>query len=152
MFPSFQFGCSLLEMRRFLPAGGFQPHFRDPEQTVQQRLVHDHVVDAGERDLAPRTVQQALSHRQAVAADDIAVGEVLQDGQDHQRRHADDGGHRDPEVTVVALARAEHEQRDEREDELLELLQQHEQPRPRMQSAFGQGSIHGEFVHHSASS
>ncbi len=61
-----------------LPARGLQAYFGDIEDPVQQRLVQADVVDPRERDLALRALQQAAADGDGVAADPVAVGEVLQ--------------------------------------------------------------------------
>ncbi len=110
-------------------AGRLQPHFGDTEHAMQHRLLHRHVVDPRERDLAPAAVQPAAADGDRVGADLVAVGEVLQHREQHQHADADQR----PQFVPVALP--EHQQRQQRHDELLELLQQHEQPRPRVQPA-----------------
>ena len=90
-----------------------------------------------ERESPAGCVAAAAAHAQAVGADAIAIGEVLQQRRHHQHADADQRPS-GPEAAAVAAA-AEDQQRHQRHDELLELLQQHEQPRQRMQPALGCG-------------
>ena len=122
-------------------AGRFQSHLGHAEDPVQHGLAQRHVLDARERDLAQAAFQQAAADLQAVDADAEAIGVVLPD-RDH-RQHAD----RDQAPQVVAVAAPHHEQHDQRQDELAQLLDQHEQPRHRMQPALRRRIVqrHGEF-------
>ena len=115
---------------RLGPAGRFQPHLGDPEHPVQQRLVQVDVVDACERDLAQAAVQPATADADAIAAQQVAIGEVLGQRGHHQP------GHRQQAPQVVAVAAAGEQQHQQRQDELLELREQHEQPGQRMQPVF----------------
>ncbi|MCW0417703.1 hypothetical protein NB689_003457 [Xanthomonas sacchari] len=132
-------------------AGRLQPHLGHAEQPVQQRLVHHHVVDARERDLAQAAFQPAAADAQAVVADAVLVGEIAQQRHRHQpaahRQH-----HQVIGVIAVAVAAAEHQQRQQRQQEMPEVLQQHEQPRPRMQAPHRRGVFGVGQAAHSASS
>ncbi|MNB96058.1 hypothetical protein D3C75_432500 [compost metagenome] len=134
--------------------GRFQAQFGNPEQSMQRVLPHFHVMDAGKGNLAPVARQQAAAHGDRIAADAIAVTEVLQYRDQHQRGN---GGQRDQlcphRIAVAALA--EHQQRDQRQEIVAQLHQQHEQPRPRVQAmlfaAVGQRGRQGRGLAHRAS-
>ena len=131
---------------RLDPAGRFQPHFGHAEDPVQQRLVQVDVVDARERDLAQAAVQPAAADADAVVAQGVAVGEVFGQRCDHQ--HAD----RDQAPQVVPVAAPGEQQHQQRQDELLQLRDQHEQPGQRMQAVFAPvlwqcGGIDGRSGH-----
>ena len=118
-----------------MPAGRFKAHLGHAGQPVQQRLVHHHVVDAGERDVAPAAFQQAAADRHAVTADAVTIGEVAQHRDGHQDGDHDAGRQVIGRV-AAAIAAAEQNQRRQRDQELADLLQQHEQPRQRVQPLF----------------
>ena len=82
----------------------------------------------------------------AVAAQGVAVGEVFGQRGDHQ--HAD----RDQAPQVVAVSSACEQQHEQRQDELLQLRDQHEQPGQRMQAVFlpvpwQRGGVEGRVAH-----
>ncbi len=113
--------------------GRFQAQLGHAEQAVQRVLPHFHVVDAGERDLAAVARQQSAAHGDRVAADAVAVAEVLQHRDQHQRGNRRQRNQLRPHrVAVTALA--EHQQRHQRQEVVAQLHQQHEQPRPRVQA------------------
>ena len=134
----------------FVAGGRFQPQLGHAEQAVQQVLVHHHVMDAGEGNLAAGTFEDAAADAQGIGADAVAVAPVA-----GQRRAQHGCEHRrdDPVLvgqTVIIAAAAEHQQRHQRYQQLLDLLLQREQPRPRMQPAFF--SVHGRLTHSASSS
>ena len=113
------------------PAGRLQPDFGHAEDAVQQCLMQTDVVNPRERNLPQAALQQAAADLQTVHADAEAVGVVLPE----RNRPEDADRHQPPQV--VAVATPEQEQHRDRHDELPELLHQHEQPRHRVQPAFG---------------
>ncbi len=94
---------------RLVPTGRFQPHLGHAGQTVQQRLMHHHVMDARKRDIAPAAFQQATANGHAIAADAVAVGEVAQHRNPHQHRNHHAGGDLVGNI-AIAVAAAEQDQ------------------------------------------
>ncbi|MNM87107.1 hypothetical protein D3C81_992810 [compost metagenome] len=119
----------------FVARRRFQAQFGHTEQAVQQVLVDDHVVDAGERNLATCALEDTAADDQPVSADAVAVGQVLQQCGADQGHHHDQWRPLIEQVFFLSTA-AEEQQCHQWQQQLLNLLLQHEQPRPRMQALF----------------
>ena len=105
-----------------LPARRFQPDLGHGKNPMQQGLVQGDVVDAFERDVPHVLLQQSAADDDALGIQPEAIGEVLEQRDQRQCTHADQ------RPQLVAVAAATEQQHEQRQRELLELLQQHEQP------------------------
>ena len=72
-----------------IPTGRFQLQLGHAEQAMQRVLMDHHVVDAREGDLAPIAREHATAHGDRGRSDPVAIGEVLQHRERHQRHHRD---------------------------------------------------------------
>lgn len=108
-------------------AGRLQAQLGHAEQPVQRILPHFHVVDAGERNLAPVARKQTAAHGDRIAADAVTVAEVLQHRDQDQRGDRRQWDQLRPHRIVVA-ALTEYQQCDQRQEVVAQLHQQHEQP------------------------